>query len=168
MKSFLLAALFTLSFLGSRAVAADKSFPAAQPAFSVDIPDSWTPKEEGNWLECHSDDEKGSFYFQVANSKAEFDMIVEEFIVWLEKEHQVDVKIDSQLTGQVKVGEMEWKTVSYDAENKKFGPAKAGFMMTQLESGKALVLSFWITKQGSEKCMETLQGKILPSVKGIK
>lgn len=168
MKSITLAALLALSVLPCHIEAEDQKFPTALPVFSVAIPDAWTPKEEGDWLECHSDDEKGSFYFQAAGSKAEFEKIVEKFILWLEKENEVDVKTDSQLPGEVKMGEREWKTISYDAQSKKYGSAKVGIMMTPLESGKALVLSFWITKQGSEKCMKTLEEKILPSVKAIK
>jgi hypothetical protein len=59
------------------------------------------------------------------------------------------------------------KVISCAANQKEWGPASVGFLFSEAGDSKMLTITYWISKNGGEKSLETLE-KIFSRVKTVK
>jgi hypothetical protein len=167
MKKTSLIAALVLTLIPALAPAGTIKFPEEKPAVSFNIPDSWEPESDEDGVLAESPDNVATIYLQVIESEDDMKAAVEDNMKWLIEEHDVKVDEATQEEKEFKTGEREWKVISWSAESKEWGPASVGFLFSEAGEGKALTITYWISKKDSDKSMEGLT-KIFESVKTLK
>jgi hypothetical protein len=163
-KSSFFIALFAPILVAFAAIADAKTIkiPEDKPVVSVNVPDSWEPEATDKGIAIESPDKIVTVFFEVTSPKGVEDLI-DENVDWLMKDQKVEIDRESQSEKDFKNGDINWSRISWDGNNKEFGPATVGFLMTKV-GNKILTVTYWITKKDHEKQMPALD-KILSSVK---
>lgn len=163
----LLTVAFTLlAFMISPMIHAEPiSIPKDDPAATVEVPKSWKPEETDHGYAIESPDQVATIILE-ATTKKGLDTLIDENIEWLTKDQGVKVDGSTKAEKEFELGGRTWSRISWDANNKEFGPSIVGFMFTAVGKGKVLTITYWITKKDAEKHLEVME-KIFSSVKPV-
>lgn len=168
MKKLALTASLLLALLANTSFGGTVKLPEEMPAATVSLPDDWEPEEDENGgVLAESPDNVTTIYFDIVGSKDELDETIEASLKWLMEDHKVSVKAESKEEKEADIGGRSYQMVNFDGESKEWGPAEVGFFFTPVGQGKVLVITYWVSKENSDKSTDTLVNKILPSVKSV-
>ncbi len=164
MKKLLLSTALVLA-LPISAFAATLQFPSDNPVASVDIPDSWGPKETETGIDATSDD--GAIYFSidVADQKSSND-ITNTAIDFLA---QNGVKIDPSTlkeSPEYEINGMKVSSLDYQGTDKD-GPVDVSLGFAAPAGDKILIVTYWGSKDTQEAHSEEVT-KIIASLKPLK
>lgn len=164
MKKLLLASAFILA-MPMAGFAATLQFPSDAPIATIDIPDSWGPKETETGIDATSDD--GAVYFSIdiaeATSTDETTNIAIDFLT------QNGVKIDPATlkeSPEIEVNGMKVSTLDYQGTDKD-GPVDVSLGFAAPVGGKILVFTYWGSKDTQDAHSEEIV-KMLSSLKPLK
>ncbi len=161
-----LAILTLLALLHSTsAFAGTIKIPKEEPVATAKVPDSWEPEETDHGYAVESPDKVATVILEGSTKKG-VNKLIDENVDWLMKEQEVKVDAASKKEQTFELEGRSWNRISWDADNKEFGPSVVGFLFTDVGNGKMLTLTYWITKKDSAKHMDTIE-KILTSVKPV-
>ena len=76
--------------------------------------------------------------------------LIDENIEWL-KEHKVKIDAATKSEAEFKAGGLDWSRVSFKATQKDTGESRVAFIFADLGGGKLLLITYWITEEGLEK-----------------
>lgn len=164
MKKLLLASVMVLA-MPLAAWSATLEFPSDDPVASIEIPDSWTPKETETGVDAASDD--GAIYFSVdVADQASSDQIINTAIDFL---GQNGVKIDPATlkeSPEVEINGMKVSTLDYQGTDKD-GPVDVSLGFAAPAGDKILVFTYWGLKETQDAHSDEVV-KILASMKPMK
>ncbi len=163
MKKLLLASVLVLQ-MPIAAFAATLEFPSDAPVASIEIPDSWGPKETETGIDATSED--GAIYFSVdvADQKSS-DEVTSMAIDFL---GQNGVKIDPSTlkeSPEVEINGMKVSTLDYQGTDKD-GPVDVSLGFAPA-GDKVLIFTYWGSKDTQEAHSEEVV-KMLASMKPLK
>lgn len=167
MKTTIIAVTLALTLFPALASAETIKLPEDKPAVSVNIPDSWEPEEDEDGILAESPDNVATIYLEVVANEKEMNTVIEDSLTWLTEDHEVKVDAASKEEKDFEDSGRKWSRISWSGNSKEWGPAVIGFLFTEVGDGKVLTITYWISKEDSEKSLETL-GKIFSSVKSLK
>ena len=165
-KSFLVASLVFL-FAHNSATAGTLKIPLAEPAASIQIPDSWEPEQDEDGIQAESPDATTTIFVEVVEDEEQMEAAIEASIEWLTEDNKLKLDDTSKKEGEFETEGRKWSRISWDGESKEWGPAVVGFLFTEVGDGTVMTVTYWVLKkEETEKSLETL-AKIFASVKSI-
>ena len=164
-KKLILTFCLALPLLLQDASAEIVKVPKDSPAITVNIPDKWEPEETDKGIVCESPDKEATIFFEVTSAK-KLEALIDENIDWLVKDQEVEIDKSTQKSTDFEAGGMSWKALAYEGTSKEWGAANIILAFADAGKGKALMVTYWVTKKGEARHGKELTA-ILDSVKKI-
>ena len=138
--------LATLVMAASASVASAKTIhiPENRPVVTLDIPNAWQPEFTDHGVGAESPDEVVTVFFEVAKSEKQMNTLIDDSISWLTEEHNLRINGNSKVESELTVGGAKASKIEFNAQSKKYGPAKVGFIFAPV-GNRVLVITFWAT-----------------------
>jgi hypothetical protein len=155
--------LIALAFVGVIAVDA-KTFKLPNEDFaiaSIDMPDSWKPKEVDNGIWGQSPDDAVYISVVAVGSDKSVDGEIEDTIEMLNK-NKVTLDQSSKKENKFKAGEFDATEYLFQGKDED-GPTAVSITLIPVK-GKLLILTYWVTT-AKEKEHQQEVGKIVNSLK---
>ncbi|MFN3319472.1 MAG: histidine kinase [Allorhizobium sp.] len=160
MNNFLAAtAIFLIT--ASASVAGSFTFPADEPAATVEIPDDWQPTATDYGIEGNSPDAGTYISFDIAGVE-DMDQVMTDVFAFLE-ENGVTPDPASQTESKGEQNGMPYETLSWKGTDKD-GPVTIGVGFITLSDEKAAIVTYWASAETEEKNIPEVN-KILESIK---
>lgn len=160
MNKFLAAtAIFLIT--ASASVAGSFTFPADEPAATVEIPDDWQPTPTDYGIEGNSPDAGTYISFDIAGAD-DMDQVMTDVFAFLE-ENGVTPDPASQTESKGEQNGMPYETLSWKGTDKD-GPVTIGVGFITLSDEKAAIVTYWASAETEEKNIPEVN-KILESIK---
>lgn len=160
MNKFLAAtAIFLIT--ASASVAGSFTFPADEPAATVEIPDDWQPTATDYGIEGNSPDAGTYISFDIAGVE-DMDQVMTDVFAFLE-ENGVTPDPASQTESKGEQNGMPYETLSWKGTDKD-GPVTIGVGFITLSEEKAAIVTYWASAETEEKNIPEVN-KILESIK---
>ncbi|MFN7125809.1 histidine kinase [Rhizobium sp. TH135] len=160
MNKFLAAtAIFLIT--ASASVAGSFTFPADEPAATVEIPDDWQPTATDYGIEGNSPDAGTYISFDIAGVE-DMDQVMTDVFAFLE-ENGVTPDPASQTESKGEQNGMPYETLSWKGTDKD-GPVTIGVGFITLSDEKAAIVTYWASAETEEKNIPEVN-KILESIK---
>lgn len=160
MNKFLAAtAIFLIT--ASASVAGSFTFPADEPAATVEIPDDWQPTATDYGIEGNSPDAGTYISFDIAGVE-DMDQVMTDVFAFLE-ENGVTPDPASQTESKGEQNGMPYETLSWKGTDKD-GPVTIGVGFITLSAEKAAIVTYWASAETEEKNIPEVN-KILESIK---
>ncbi len=160
MKKFL-AATAILLISTSASFAGSFTFPADEPAATVEIPDDWQPTETDYGIEGNSPDAGTYISFDVAGAE-DMEQVIADVFAFLE-ENGVTPDPASQTESKGEQNGMVYETMSWKGTDKD-GPVTIGVGVVSLSADKIAIVTYWASTETEEKNIPEVN-KILASIK---
>ena len=161
MKTLL--ALITVAFLGATAAEA-KTFKLPNDDFaiaSIDMPDSWKPKDVENGVEGQSPDD--AVYMSIVAVGSEKGMSGEiDDIFEMLKTHNVTLDDSSKKENKFKAGSFDATELLYQGKDED-GPAAVSICFVPIKD-KLVIITYWVTTAKEKEHLQEV-GKIVNSLK---
>ena len=161
MKTLL--ALITVAVLGATAAEA-KTFKLPNDDFaiaSIDMPDSWKPKDVETGVEGESPD--GAVYMSIVAVGSEKGMSGEiDDIFEMLKSHNVTLDDSSKKENKFKAGSFDATELLYQGKDED-GPAAVSICFVPIKD-KLVIMTYWVTTAKEKEHLEEV-GKIVNSLK---
>lgn len=161
MKTFL--TLIAVTFLG--VIAADaKTFKLPNEDFaiaSIDMPDSWNPKEVENGIWGQSDDDAVYISVTAVGSEKGMQGEIEDTFEML-KSHNVTLDDSTKKENKFKAGSFDATELLYQGKDED-GPAAVSITFVPIKD-KLIILTYWVTT-AKEKEHQKEVGQIINSLK---
>ncbi|HKP92725.1 MAG TPA: PsbP-related protein [Chthoniobacterales bacterium] len=160
MKTLL--ALITVAVLGATAEAKTFKLPNDDFAIaSIDMPDSWKPKDVETGVEGESPD--GAVYMSIVAVGSEKGMSGEiDDIFEMLKSHNVTLDDSSKKENKFKAGSFDATELLYQGKDED-GPAAVSICFVPIKD-KLVIMTYWVTTAKEKEHLEEV-GKIVNSLK---
>jgi hypothetical protein len=159
MKNFLAATAILL--ISATASFADSfTFPADEPAATVEIPADWQPTETDYGVEANSPDAGTYISFDVAGA-ADMEQVMSDVFAFLE-ENGVVPDPASQRETKDQLNGMPFQTIDWKGTDKD-GPVSIGVGIIGLSEDKIAIVTYWASAETEEKNIPEV-GKILATL----
>jgi hypothetical protein len=156
-----LAATAILLITATTSVAGSFTFPADEPAATVEIPDDWQPTATDYGIEGNSPDAGTYISFDIAGAD-DMDQVMTDVFAFLE-ENGVTPDPASQTESKGEQNGMPYETLSWKGTDKD-GPVTIGVGFITLSAEKAAIVTYWASAETEEKNIPEVN-KILESIK---
>lgn len=156
-----LAATAILLITATTSVAGSFTFPADEPAATVEIPDDWQPTATDYGIEGNSPDAGTYISFDIAGAD-DMDQVMTDVFAFLE-ENGVTPDPASQTESKGEQNGMPYETLSWKGTDKD-GPVTIGVGFITLSAEKAAIVTYWASAETKEKNIPEVN-KILESIK---
>ncbi|MGL4196507.1 MAG: histidine kinase [Allorhizobium sp.] len=137
------------------------TFPADEPAATVEIPDSWKPGETDYGVEATSPDNGTYISFDAAGAE-DMDKVISDVFAFLE-ENGVTPDPASQTESKGEQNGMVYETLSWKGTDKD-GPVTIGVGVVTLSPEKIAIVTYWASAE-TEEANNAEVNKILTSIK---
>jgi hypothetical protein len=159
-----LVTLIAIAFLGAIATADAKTFKLPNDDFaiaSIDVPDSWNPKEVENGVEGQSGDD--AVYMSIVAVGSEKGMNAEiDDIFEMIKTHKVQLDESTKKENKFKMGGFDATELLFQGKDED-GPAAISITFVPIKD-KLVIVTYWVTT-AKEKEHQQEVGKIVNSLK---
>lgn len=155
-----LAATAILLITATTSVAGNISFPADEPAATVDIPDDWKPTPTDYGVEANSPDAGTYISFDVAGAE-DMDQVITDVFAFLE-ENGVTPDPASHTESKGEQNGMPYETLSWKGTDKD-GPVTIGVGVVTLSEEKIAIVTYWASAE-TEAANNAAVNKILESI----
>jgi len=145
----------TSSFAGSF------TFPADEPAATVEIPDDWKPTETDYGVEANSPDAGTYISFDVAGAE-NMEQVIADVFAFLE-ENGVTPDPASQTDSKGEQNGMPYETMSWKGTDKD-GPVTIGVGVVTLSEENIAIVTYWASEETEATNIPEVN-KILESIK---
>lgn len=156
-----LAATAILLITATTSVAGSFTFPADEPAATVEIPDDWQPTATDYGIEGNSPDAGTYISFDIAGAD-DMDQVMTDVFAFLD-ENGVTPDPASQTESKGEQNGMPYETLSWKGTDKD-GPVTIGVGFITLSAEKAAIVTYWASAETEEKNIPEVN-KILESIK---
>lgn len=160
MKKFL-ATTAILLITASASLAGSVTFPADEPAATVEIPDDWKPTPTDYGIEANSPDAGTYISFDIAGAE-DTEQVIKDVFGFLE-ENGVTADPASQTESKGEQNGMPYQTLSWKGIDKD-GPVTIGVGVVTLSEEKIAVVTYWASAE-TEAANSEAVNKILESIK---
>jgi hypothetical protein len=164
MKSLLTLLIVALATLGASVSADAKTFKLPNDDFaiaSIDMPNSWKPKEIDNGVAGESAD--GAVYLSVVAVGSEKGMTAEiDDTFDMLKTHKVELDEATKKENKFKVGEFDATELLYQGKDED-GPAAISIVFVPIKD-KLIIMTYWVTTAKEKEHLEEV-GKVVNSLK---
>jgi len=156
-----LAATTILLISATAPLAGSFTFPADEPAATVEIPDDWQPTETDYGIEGNSPDAGTYISFDIAGAE-DMEQVMTDVFAFLE-ENGVTPDPTSQTESKGEQNGMAYETLSWKGTDKD-GPVTIGVGVVTLSAEKIAIVTYWASAETEEKNIPEVN-KILASIK---
>lgn len=156
-----LAATTILLISATAPLAGSFTFPADEPAATVEIPDDWQPTETDYGIEGNSPDAGTYISFDIAGAE-DMEQVMTDVFAFLE-ENGVTPDPTSQTESKGEQNGMAYETLSWKGTDKD-GPVTIGVGVVTLSAEKIAIVTYWASAETEEKNIPEVN-KILESIK---
>lgn len=159
MKKFL-AATAILLVSATTSFAGSFTFPADEPAATVEIPDDWQPAVTDYGVEGNSPDAGTYISFDIAGSE-DMDQVMTDVFAFLEQ-NGVTADPATQHESKDELNGMPFQTIDWKGTDKD-GPVSIGVGIIGLSEEKIAIVTYWASTETEAKNMPEV-GKILATL----
>ena len=161
MRNALLAVL-AASCLAAPAFAKNYDLPDANPAFSVDLPDAWMPRDEDKGASAQSADNETYIAVETGTTKS-IEQLVKDDFDWLTNTDGVTIDGSTQTSKDITGNGITGSLMQMKAKD-KFGPITVSIYILGITDNLAALVTVTSSANGDKANGATLQ-KILASIK---
>ncbi|MFN3721099.1 MAG: histidine kinase [Rhizobium rhizophilum] len=155
-----LAATAILLITTTTAFAGSFTFPADEPAATVEIPDDWQPTETDYGIEGNSPDARTYISFDIAGAE-DMDQVMTDVFAFLE-ENGVTADPASQKESTDQLNGMSFQTIDWKGTDKD-GPVSIGVGIIGLSDEKIAIVTYWASTETEAENLPEV-GKILATL----
>lgn len=156
-----LAATAILLISATASLAGSFTFPADEPAATVEIPDDWQPTETDYGVEGNSPDAGTYISFDIAGAE-DMDQVMTDVFAFLE-ENGVTADPASQKETKDELNGMSFETIDWKGTDKD-GPVSIGVGIIGLSDEKIAIVTYWASTETEATNLPEV-GKILATLK---
>ncbi|GAB4087334.1 hypothetical protein [Hydrogenophaga soli] len=158
--------LAALVMAASASVASAKTIhiPETKPVVTLDIPNAWEPEFTDHGVGAESPDEVVTIFFEVAKSEKQMNKLIDDSFSWLTEEHNLKINPNTKVESNVTVGGTQANKIEFNAQSKKYGPAKVGFIFAPVGE-RVLVITYWATASEFTAKHQAVLNQIYDSVR---
>jgi hypothetical protein len=155
-----LAATAILLISATASLAGSFTFPADEPAATVEIPDDWQPTETDYGIEGNSPDAGTYISFDIAGAE-DMDQVMTDVFAFLE-ENGVTADPASQKESKDELNGMTFQTIDWKGTDKD-GPVSIGVGIIGLSEEKIAIVTYWASTETEAQNLPEV-GKILATL----
>lgn len=155
-----LAATAILLISATASLAGSFTFPADEPAATVEIPDDWQPTETDYGVEGNSPDAGTYISFDIAGAE-DMDQVMTDVFAFLE-ENGVTADPASQKESKDELNGMPFQTIDWEGTDKD-GPVSIGVGIIGLSEEKIAIVTYWASTETEAQNLPEV-GKILATL----
>jgi hypothetical protein len=155
-----LAATAILLISATASLAGSFTFPADEPAATVEIPDDWEPTETDYGIEGNSPDAGTYISFDIAGAE-DMDQVMTDVFAFLE-ENGVTADPASQKESKDELNGMPFQTIDWKGTDKD-GPVSIGVGIIGLSEEKIAIVTYWASTETEAQNLPEV-GKILATL----
>ena len=155
-----LAATAILLISATASLAGSFTFPADEPAATVEIPDDWQPTETDYGIEGNSPDAGTYISFDIAGAE-DMDPVMTDVFAFLE-ENGVTADPASQKESKDELNGMTFQTIDWKGTDKD-GPVSIGVGIIGLSEEKIAIVTYWASTETEAQNLPEV-GKILATL----
>ena len=156
-----LAATAILLLSATASLAGRFTFPADQPAASVEIPDNWEPTVTVYGVEGNSPDAGTYISFDIAGDD-DMEQVMTDVFAFLE-ENGVTADPGAQKETKDELNGMPFETIEWKGTDKE-GPVSIGVGIVGLSADKIAIITYWASTETEEQNLLEV-GKILATLR---